>query len=36
MIQQISQEKLKTNDFALLYGILLGDGCISKVGKKYY
>ena len=36
MIQTIPQEKLYSNEFALLYGIMLGDGCISKVGKKHY
>jgi len=27
--------RMINNDFALLYGILVGDGCISKTGKGY-
>jgi len=26
----------KSNKLALIYGILLGDGCLSKVGSKHY
>ena len=27
---------IKSNKLALIYGILLGDGCLSKVGSKHY
>jgi hypothetical protein len=36
MINSTTFTQPMSERFALLYGILLGDGCISKVGKKYY
>jgi len=31
-----STKNVKSKKLALIYGVLLGDGCLSKVGKKHY